>query len=255
VTELEASGATVDEAVTNGLSELAATRDQVEVEVLSDADPARVRLVLREESQEPEAVATPDEASGLEDAVPPGEEPDGALTQGSGLREIRPQGDESAAEPSDPQEVLEFAREDALDFLEGVLDAMDLDGEVRVEVIEDSLQATVDGQDLGVLIGRHGRTLDALQELLRAAVQHQGGTRIRMNLDIEGYRERRREQVAEMAREIAEQALEDGEARLEPMIAFERKVVHDTVAEIEGVSSQSEGEEPDRYVVVRRDSE
>lgn len=152
----------------------------------------------------------------------------------------------------DPAETLEFAREDALDFLEGLLDAMDLDGEVQVELVEEQVRATVEGPELGLLIGRHGRTLDSLQELLRAAVQHQAGGRILVTLDIEGYRERRREEVEEQAREMAERAIEQGEVRLEPMPAFERKVVHDTVTDIEGITSHSEGEDPDRYVVLTR---
>jgi spoIIIJ-associated protein len=226
VSEVEVSGSTVEDAVAQGLSELGATRDQVEVEILNE-EPARVKLVLRPDTEQP-----------------------GQNSDEGPVEVIAEPRREQA--PTDPQEILEFGREDALDFLEGVLDAMELDGEVTVEVSEDSLQARVDGEDLGVLIGRHGRTLDALQELMRAAVQHQGNARIRMTLDIEGYRERRREAVAEIAREVAEQALEEGEARMEPMPAFERKVVHDTVAQIEGVVSESEGEDPDRYVVVRQ---
>lgn len=155
-------------------------------------------------------------------------------------------------EPVDPAEILEFAREDALDFLEGLLDAMDLDGEVQVDLVEDYVRARVNGPELGILIGRHGRTLESLQELLRAAVQHQAGGRVLVTLDIEGYRERRREAVEEQAREMAERAIEQGEVALEPMPAFERKVVHDTVTEIEGVTSHSEGEEPERYVVLTR---
>jgi spoIIIJ-associated protein len=240
MTEIEVGGATLDEAIAQGLSELGASRDEVEVEVLSESAPVLVKLTLRAQT------------STREDAPNGEESPDSAEPADSAPERARSDASREGTS-SDPQEILEFGREDALDFLEGVLDAMDLEGEVRVEVSEEeSLQATVDGPHLGVLIGRHGRTLDAIQELLRAAVQHQGGARIRITLDIEGYRERRREAVAEMARDIAEQALEEGEARMEPMAAYERKVVHDTVAEIEGVTSESEGEEPDRYVVVRR---
>ncbi|MCA1840646.1 MAG: KH domain-containing protein, partial [Actinobacteria bacterium] len=95
--------------------------------------------------------------------------------------------------PEDRQEVLEDAREDALDFLEGILDSIDLEGEVTVEIEDDSLVAEIKGADVGVLIGRKGQTLDAIQELLRSVVQRQAQTRVRTRLDIEGYRTRRKE--------------------------------------------------------------
>lgn len=150
-----------------------------------------------------------------------------------------------------PVRALDLAREDAVDFLEGLLDSMDLEGTVEVAVEEDGLMATMLGPDLGILIGRHGRTLEAVQELLRAAVQHQADGRVRVLLDIEGYRDRRREALHDLTREMAERALQEGEVRLEPMPAFERKVIHDAIAEIDGVQSASEGEDPRRYVVIR----
>lgn len=144
------------------------------------------------------------------------------------------------------------AREEALDFLEGLLDAMDLDGEVGIELTEDGLQAFIEGEDSGILIGRRGHTLEAVQDLLRTAVQRHVKERIRISLDIEGYRERRRETLTSMAREAADSALRDGDqVEMEPMSAFERRVVHETVAEIEGVESFSEGEDPRRRVIIR----
>lgn len=211
----EVSGPTVEEAIDEGLRQLGMSRDQVEVEVLSEeAGAARVRV-------------TPSAAA-----------------------EVVPSPEEELTE----EQRLEYAREDSLDFLEGLLEAMGLRGEVEVEIVGQDIRARMAGDDLGPLIGRHGRTLEAVQELLRASVQHQAAGRVRVILDIEGYRERRREAVEEMAQEMAERALREGEVRLEPMPAFERKVVHDAVATIEGVSSLSEGEEPRRYVVIRSNS-
>lgn len=150
------------------------------------------------------------------------------------------------------RDLLELAREDALDFLEGLLESMELTGEISVEVSDESLSASINGGDLGILIGRHGHTLAALQELLRAAVQHQAQDRVRVTLDIEGYRERRREVLQQEAQEAARRAIEEAqEIELDPMPAYERKVVHDAIAEIEGVTSFSEGEEPYRKVVIR----
>lgn len=154
--------------------------------------------------------------------------------------------------PSEPGDPLEYAREDALDLLEGLLDAMDVEGDVEVEILDGGLDATIHGEDVALLIGREGATLAALQELLRASVQHQAGERMRVNLDIEGYRRRRREALERQAVELAERvAREGGEIALEPMSAFERKVVHDAVSGVEGATSASEGEEPSRRVVIR----
>ncbi|MDQ4148768.1 MAG: KH domain-containing protein [Actinomycetota bacterium] len=171
-------------------------------------------------------------------------------------REGIPQSGEAGEEalPYD-EDLLEDAREDALDFLEGLLDSMDVDGEVSAEIEPDgTIAAFIEGSDGGLLIGSRGQTLDAIQELLRAAVQAQAQARIRVTLDIEGYRERRREAVRKHAEAMAERAAEEGEAELEPMPAFERKIVHETVAGIDGVTSYSEGQEPRRRVLIRREA-
>jgi spoIIIJ-associated protein len=155
-------------------------------------------------------------------------------------------------EELDTEEPLEAAREEVLDFLDGLLEAMEVDGEVIAEIEEDGIQASVNGREAGLLIGRRGQTLEAIQELLRIAVQRQVRARIRISLDVEGYRSRRRAALQERAREMAERAMGEGEVELEPMSAFERKAVHDAVGEIEGVISFSEGEEPYRRVIISR---
>lgn len=163
---------------------------------------------------------------------------------------------EQVREAGEEGDVLEYAREDALDFLEGLLEAMELDGQVTVELQDEEVTASVVGEDLGILIGRHGMTLDAIQELLRAAVQHQARERVRVALDIEGYRKRRIEAVGEDALQVAHRVVDEGgEVELDPMPAFERKVVHEIVAGIEGVTSFSEGDEPHRRVVIRSEEE
>ncbi|MEX0791455.1 MAG: R3H domain-containing nucleic acid-binding protein [Actinomycetota bacterium] len=154
----------------------------------------------------------------------------------------------------DPDEILEDAREDALDFLEGLLDAMEADGDVVAEITDEGgVAAEITGGDGGLLIGSRGQTLEAMQELLRTVVQRQAQTRVRVTLDIEGYRDRRRDSVKRMAEQMAERTADEGEVELEPMNAYERKIVHETVAGIEGVSSFSEGQEPRRRVLLRRD--
>jgi spoIIIJ-associated protein len=151
-------------------------------------------------------------------------------------------------EPATPDEVAEVAEE----FVKGLLSAIGLEAEVRSSVEGESAFIDVSGESLGVLIGRRGQTLDALQELARTAVQRRLRSRVRLLVDVEGYRARRRTSLAEYAKQIAERAKQRGtEIELEPMNSFERKIVHDAVAEVEGATSFSEGEEPTRKVVVR----
>lgn len=157
--------------------------------------------------------------------------------------------DEVLEEESE-EDRLAMAQEDALDFIEGLLEAMDVDGEATVEIRDRRVYVSVEGEEAAILIGHHGQTLDAIQELLRSAVQRQVRARVWVTLDVQGYRERRKEALRERAREMAARALDEGEMELEPMNAFERKIVHDAVGEIEGVQSFSEGEEPYRRVVI-----
>jgi spoIIIJ-associated protein len=151
-------------------------------------------------------------------------------------------------EPATPEDVAATATE----FVAGLLKSLDLEAEVTSSIDGDTATVEVAGESLGGLIGRRGQTLDALQEITRTAVQRRLKGRVRVLVDVEGYRARRRASLAEYARSIAERAKERGtEIELEPMSAYERKVVHDAVAEIEGATSFSEGVEPNRKVVVR----
>lgn len=153
-------------------------------------------------------------------------------------------------------EQLEDQGDAVADFIEELLELMGIDGiaeSVRRgnHVYVDIVDAPED--DLSLLIGRHGQTLDAIQELTRMIVGNRLDQRIRVIVDVDGYRQRRQDQLAVRGRELAEQVrAEGGEIELEAMNPFERKIVHDAVAEIEGVESLSRGEDPQRYVVIRR---
>jgi len=137
------------------------------------------------------------------------------------------------------------------DYLEHLLDIIDFDGDIDMDVEGDRAAVAIVGDNLGALIGPRGVTLDALQELTRLAVVSQTGVRSRLMLDVGGYRAQRRVELVATARRAAERVASSGDAvTLEPMNPFERKVVHDALAEIDGVRSESEGEEPDRRVVV-----
>ncbi len=158
------------------------------------------------------------------------------------------EGAEEALEPATPEDVAATATE----FVSGLLKSLDLEAEVTSTIDGDTASVEVSGEALGGLIGRRGQTLDALQEITRTAVQRRLKGRVRVLVDVEGYRARRRASLADYARSIAERAKERGtEIELEPMSAYERKVVHDAVAEIDGATSFSEGVEPNRKVVVR----
>jgi spoIIIJ-associated protein len=171
--------------------------------------------------------------------------------------DVRPDAAESGAEVAaastagaDRVQQLETEGDIAADYLEGLLDIADLDGDIDMDVEGDRAAVSIVGVDLDDLVGADGEVLEALQELTRLAVLRQTGERSRLMLDIGGFRAQRREELARLARATAEAVRESGEAvRLEPMTPFERKVVHDAVAAA-GLSSESEGEEPDRRVVV-----
>jgi spoIIIJ-associated protein len=145
---------------------------------------------------------------------------------------------------------LEQESEVAADYIEGLLDVADLDGDIDMDVEGDRPVVSVVGATLTELVGPHGEVLEALQELTRLAVHRQTGARSRIMLDVGGYRARRREELAELGRKVAEEVGRTGmPQRLDAMTPFERKVVHDAVAAA-GLRSESEGEEPARRVVV-----
>jgi spoIIIJ-associated protein len=145
---------------------------------------------------------------------------------------------------------LELESEIAADYIEGLLDVADLDGDIDMDVEGERAFVSVVGATLDELVGQRGEVLEALQELTRLAVHRQTGSRTRMMLDVGGYRQRRRTELAETGRDAADEVKRTGEPkRLWAMNPFERKIVHDAVADA-GLRSESEGEEPDRRVVV-----
>ncbi|WP_432901835.1 protein jag [Micromonospora matsumotoense] len=140
----------------------------------------------------------------------------------------------------------------AADYIEGLLDILDYDGDIDELVSGGRPVVEVVGARLQNLVGQRGATLEALQELARLAVFRQTGSPSRLLLDVGGYRATRRKELAAVAKNAVEKVKEHGEpVRLEPMSAFERKCVHDVVNAMSGVESESEGVEPTRRIVVR----
>jgi spoIIIJ-associated protein len=145
---------------------------------------------------------------------------------------------------------LEEEGEIAADYIEGLLDIADLDGDIDMDVEGDRAVVSVVGATLNELVGEDGEVLEALQELTRLAVHRKTGMRARLMLDVGGFRARRRAELAELGRSVAAEVERTGEPRkLRAMSPFERKIIHDAVA-MAGLRSESEGEEPNRRVVV-----
>jgi spoIIIJ-associated protein len=154
-------------------------------------------------------------------------------------------------EPIEPA-MVEADTERAGDFLEGLLDALDVDGDITTWVDEVGGHIDLEGPDLDMLVGSNGETLDALQELTRLAVLRQSKRRVRLLLDVNGFRARQRERLVSVARATAEQVIKSQEDHeFQPMTPAERKIVHDAVAAIDGVTTESLGEEPNRRVIIQ----
>ena len=145
---------------------------------------------------------------------------------------------------------LEEEGEIAADYIEGLLDIADLDGDIDMDVEGDRAVVSVVGATLDELVGDDGEVLEALQELTRLAVHRKTGTRARLMLDVGGFRAQRRTELTELGRSVAAEVSRTGEPKkLRAMSPFERKIIHDAIA-LAGLRSESEGEEPNRRVVV-----
>ena len=163
-------------------------------------------------------------------------------------------GDEEDGDEEDGDEEdlssLEEEGDIAADYIEGLLDIADLDGDIDMDVEGDRAIVSVVGATLDELVGDDGEVLEALQELTRLAVHRKTGSRARLMLDVGGFRAKRRADLAELGRSIAAEVSRSGEPKkLRAMSPFERKIIHDAVA-LAGLRSESEGEEPNRRVVV-----
>jgi spoIIIJ-associated protein len=161
--------------------------------------------------------------------------------------------DDAEADEDDGEEdddTLEEEGDIAADYIEGLLDIADLDGDIDMDVEGDRAVVSVVGATLDELVGDDGEVLEALQELTRLAVHRKTGSRARLMLDVGGFRVRRRAELAELGRSVAAEVSRTGEPKkLRPMSPFERKIIHDAIA-VAGLRSESEGEEPNRRVVV-----
>lgn len=279
---VEAVGKTVDDAVGEAMTALGETsKDAVSIEVLDEGKKgvlgiggreARVKVTLKPKKKRRRRGKGRDRRSGGKPSndKPSNDKPsNGKSRKGKGgkptrggqqrkneARDRKPGGqqpkkkvvvDKKPDEKPDIEEQARVARE----FAEGLLGAFGLEGEVETRVEEDILFIDINGEQTEALVGRKGAVVQAIHELTRTVIQRNTFGAPRMRLDIAGYAARRREALKIYAGRLAETVIEDNrEAMLEPMNAADRKVVHDAIAEIDGVRSFSEGEEPNRSVVV-----
>lgn len=282
---VETTGKTVEEAKEAALDVLGVDFNEAQFEVLEEAKsgflgmskkPARVRARVKPST--PQAKDT--RRQRRKKGGPRGAEQDGA-TESQEVRVPRqatrpPRQPKVGAQPErnttvdesgvdngnmaeDMEPMEELSRMElavvAQHFLADLLHELELAGTVSVDLLdEETMDLSINGDGLGSLIGARGNVIAAVQELTRAVVQsHAGDGAGRVTVDISGYRKKRREALERFAASVIKEVLETGEERaFEPMIASERKIVHDTVAENPNVASRSEGEEPHRYVVVSK---
>jgi spoIIIJ-associated protein len=271
---VETTGRTVEEAKDAALDQLGVDEQDAEFEVLEEAksglfgrlrQEARVRARVRPTTPRPKVdrrdrrrkSISGDSAAASEEAPAP--KPAKKRAPKVAKAPATPAAPKQTTTGAAPMEDLDLDAQAAnvRSFLEGLVEAFDLEGQVSVEAVDDdTLEARVDGADLGLLIGPKGQTLQSVQELVRAVLQKDGPGGPRLRLDVGGYRERRREALERFTKGIVEQVLSSGQATaLEPMGAADRKVVHDTVNELDGVRTISEGEEPRRRVVILPDED
>lgn len=204
--------------------------------------------------------STGDDAAG---GTAASDDPDGASHTRSRSRSRRrsagadrtatPTADEGEAMSEFSTEELTRQADSARDFVTGIVDAMELRGTISTTLDDGTIRVTVTGDGLGLLVGPKGATLNAIEDLARTVLQRVAdGHGARLFVDVGGYREMRKAALEDFTRQVAAKAIDTGAPQvLDPMSAPDRKIVHDTVASIEGVETVSEGEDPRRYVVIR----
>lgn len=245
---VEAAGRTVDEAVRDALKQLGVGRSDVDIEVVEEGSRglfgllggrrARVRVELKP-GVEPRTVT--------DDLMVEEVEKTSSTADKSGSQQS-----EDVSAIGDDGEVLEQKLEIARQFVAGVLERLEVEAALELRMDDDGMgYIHIVGDELGLVIGRRGQTLDALQFLTNQAANRQGGAWVRIVLDAGGYRERRAEALEALAARMADRAVRQGrKVALEPMNAFERRIIHMSLAEDDAVETESEGEDPYRRVVI-----
>lgn len=265
---IEFSGRTVDEAIFHGLTEMGVTIDEVEIETLQSESKglfgfgsklAVVRLTEREEPVIPDL----EQYKKREEADQPrADREDGGNRRGGrdrGNRGRRPDAVAEERRAPEADEAFDYSEELAKElpagqFLSELLEKMGVQARVFAANTDSGLRLRIDADSMGLLIGRRGETLDALQYLVSLHVNRTSSEYQRITLDTEGYRSRREETLCRLARKTASQVRATGRAvAMEPMNPYERRILHSALQGFRGVTTHSEGEEPNRRVIITPD--
>ena len=268
---IDVTGKTEDEAISKALAQLGLDRDDVSVEILERAKsgflglgscPAKVRVSYGPEEEEPTAPVQEEQPKKAE-PKPRSEKPQQPKVREKEKKEERPapvQEEKAPAEETAPavdrgEEVNDEKAQAIRKFLSGLLEQMESPAQIHVYQPEKGrYKVILEGKNLGALIGRRGETLDAIQQLTSYAVNRSGGGRVRVQLDAEGYREKREQSLQHLARKVAAKVTRyRRNFTLEPMNAYERHVIHTALQDVPGVTTYSTGTEPNRRVVVAYD--
>lgn len=276
---VEITGRTVEEAKDAALDQLGVDTVDAEFEILEEPSrglfgkmkgQARVRARIAPTSPRPKVERRDRRKKGsgngngrkqTQRPAPAADESAPAATESTGKRPDRRRGGQKAAPTEKEKTVTDTVDVDlaehtriVTEFLDGLVDAFDLEGRVEaVTIDEDTSEVRVEGRDLGILVGPKGNTLAAIQELSRTVIHRKvsGTAAGRVRLDVAGYRQRRREALERFTQQVADEVRSSGvQKALEPMGSADRKIVHDTVNDLDGVSTISEGDEPRRRVVI-----
>lgn len=276
---VEATGKTIEDAVRSGLVQLGLTRDEVTVEVLSEpksgflgigSKPAVVRVTAKEEAEHvlqrqqedvrkaEEAEKQAADAAGIAEAEPPcPEEPVSAPAESEIDHPADGAKDSVAASPADEaaDQKEDFTAEEAAakarEFLQEVLKNMGMQVVIEKMIKPDKIILHLHGKNLGILIGKHGKTLDALQYLTNLTTNQGKETRHFIMLDVENYRHRREETLKQLALRLSGRVKKKGDrVVLEPMNGYERKIIHVALQDADHVRTESEGQDPYRHVVI-----
>lgn len=267
---MEFSGRTVDEAIFHGLTEMGVTIDEVEIETLQSETKGLFGLgsklaVVRLTEREVPVVPDMEQYRQREEEAPRAPRQERGERGGRGGRgrcrdEGRSRGGRrERQEPAVVQDPYDYSEELARElpaaiFLTELLGKMGVEGKVLAAQTEDGLRLRIDGDAMGLLIGRRGETLDALQYLVSLHVNRTSEEYQRITLDTEGYRSRREETLCRLARKTASQVRATGRPiAMEPMNPYERRILHSALQDFRGVTTHSEGEEPNRRVIITPD--
>ena len=256
---VEKTAASVEDALQAALDELGVTAEQVEVEVLEKptkklfgllgSSPAKIKVTLKENLQPKESEVVETEQI----AEPVVEENFSAVEETPATEEVEEKISDEVAEETP---AVEINKEELIDkakkFLADVFAEMKIDVQVTAKEFESGVVLDLSGENLGVLIGKHGQTLDALQYLTNlAANRNDTENRLHFILDVENYRERRAETLQKLAKSVADRAVRmRQDVKLEPMNRHERRLIHTALQDNDKVDTRSAGEEPYRYIIV-----